>query len=124
MPRKKTPVRAPWTKEDLRQLKGPLEGEDTCGGRRQKAMKRTDSGGGPAKGEDNRHRSWSSSLRTLTLIGSPEGSLTRSWIATCAPQFKERDLRACRPRLENRRSTSHLPVNRRGPLRCSRAIVD
>ena len=71
MPKKKTPVRNPWTKDDIRQLKAhsktrtpvvEVEGDEA------------NRGGGPAKGEDNRHRSWSSPLRTLTLIDSPKGS--------------------------------------------------
>ena len=71
MPKKKTLVRNPWTKEDLRQLKAhsktrtpvvEVEGDET------------DRGGSPTKGEDNRHRSWSSPLRTPSLIDSSEGN--------------------------------------------------
>jgi hypothetical protein len=50
----------------------PFENKDTCGGGREGVE--ANRGGGPAKGEDNRHRSWSSPLRTLTLIDSPKGS--------------------------------------------------
>jgi hypothetical protein len=61
MPKKKTPVRSPWTKADIRQLKAhskartpvvDVEGDEANRGR------------GPAKGEDNRHWSWPSPLRT------------------------------------------------------------
>ena len=72
MPKKKTPVRNPWTKDDIRATQSPFENEDTCGGGRE--GDEANRGGGPAKGEDNRHRSWSSPLRTLTLIDSPKGS--------------------------------------------------
>jgi hypothetical protein len=67
VPKKKTPVRNPWTKEDLRQLKAhsktrtpvvEVEGDET------------NRGGGPTKGEDNRHRSWSSPVKTVALIDS------------------------------------------------------
>jgi hypothetical protein len=75
MPKKKSSVRNPWTKDDLRQ-QSPFENEDACGGGRE--GDETNRGGGPAKGEDNQHRSWSSPLRTLTLVDSPEGSRSRS----------------------------------------------
>jgi hypothetical protein len=65
MPNKKTPFRNPWTKEDLRQLKAHSKTR-TPVVEVAKAMKRTEAGG-PAKGEDNRRRSWSSPLRTLPL---------------------------------------------------------
>ena len=64
-PKKKPPVRNPWTKEDLRQLKAHSKKEDTPGGGRK--GDKTNRGGGPAKGEDNRRRSWPSPLRTLAL---------------------------------------------------------
>jgi hypothetical protein len=72
MPKKKTPVRNPWTKEDLRQLKSPFENKDTCCGGREGIE--TNRGGGPAKGEDNRPRSRSSSLKRLVLIDSSDGN--------------------------------------------------
>ena len=87
----------------------PFENKDTCGGGRE--GDETNRGGGPAKGEDNRHRAWSSSLRTLTLIDSLEGR--RSWSV-------DRHLRSAiqgsppqgmSAALDSRRSTSHLPVN-------------
>jgi hypothetical protein len=56
VPKKKTAVRKPWTKEDL------SEGDET------------NRGGGPAKGEDNRRWSWSSPLRTLALIDASNGT--------------------------------------------------
>ena len=68
MPKKKTPVRSPWTKDDIRQLKAHSKA-DFCGGRRK--GDEANRGGGPAKGEDNRYRSWSSPLRTVTLIDPP-----------------------------------------------------
>jgi hypothetical protein len=70
VPKKKTPVRNPWTKEDLRQLKAHSKTR-TPVVEVAKAMNR---GGGPAKGEDNRRRSWSSPLRTLALIDSSNGN--------------------------------------------------
>jgi hypothetical protein len=72
MPKKKTPVRNPWTKEDLRQLKAPFKNKDPRGGGRE--GDETNRGGGPAKGEDNRRWSWSSPLKTLALIDSSNGN--------------------------------------------------
>lgn len=47
----------------------PFENEDARrGGREGDEANRS---GGPAKGEDNRYRSWSSPLRTVTLIDPP-----------------------------------------------------
>ena len=63
MPKKKTPVRKPWTKEDLRQLKAHSKTR-TPVVEVGKAMKRTEAA---AKGEDDRRWSWSSPLRTLAL---------------------------------------------------------
>ena len=74
MPKKRTTVRKPWTKEDLRQLKAHSKTR-TPVVEVAKAMKRTE-GAVRQKGEDNRRRSWSSPLRTLALIDSPEGSRT------------------------------------------------
>src|SRR5580693_8318878 len=56
----------------------PSEGEDACSGSRE--GDETNRSGGPAKGEDNRHWSWSSSLRAVTMMGSPKsgGSLSAS----------------------------------------------
>jgi hypothetical protein len=49
MPKKKTPVRNPWTKDDIRQLKAHSKTR-TPVVEVAKAMKRR--GGGPAKGEE------------------------------------------------------------------------
>ena len=72
MPKKKPPVRHPWTKEDLRQLKAYSKTRtpvvEGCEGIE------TNRGGGPAKGEANRRRSRSSSLKTLALIDSSDGN--------------------------------------------------
>ena len=73
MPKKRTTVRKPWTKEDLRQLKAHSKTR-TPAAEVAKAMKRTEAA--VRQGEDNRRRSWSSPLRTLALIDSPEGSRT------------------------------------------------
>jgi hypothetical protein len=68
----------------------PFEKEDTCGGGRE--GDETNRGGGSAKGEDNRHWSWSSPLRTLALQatcnkggvfpGSPSSSSSTSRATT------------------------------------------
>ena len=57
MPKKKTPVRNPWTKDDIRQLKAHSKTRTPVVAVA-KAMKRTEA----------------SPLRTLTLIDSPKGS--------------------------------------------------
>jgi hypothetical protein len=50
----------------------PFENKDTCGGGRE--GDETNRGGGPAKGEDNRRRSWPPPLITLALIDSSNGT--------------------------------------------------
>jgi hypothetical protein len=82
----------------------PFEIEDACGGGRE--GDEANRGGGPAKGEDNRHRSWSSPLRTLTSIDSPEGQpVVKRGSPICTHQCKEAYLRVCRSRLDNRLET-------------------
>jgi hypothetical protein len=88
MPKKKSSARNPWTKDDIRQLKAHSKAR-TPVVEVAKAMKRTEAA--VRQKAKTIAIGLGSSLRTLTLIGSPEGSLTRSWIATCAPRFKERD---------------------------------
>ena len=72
----------------------PSEDKNARGGGRE--GDETNRGGGPAKGEDDWRRSWSSSLRTR--------------------------LEACQPQVDSdlRRSRSHLPPDRQVPLLCSR----
>ena len=48
MPKKTTPVRKPWTKEDIAATQSPFDEEDTCGGGRE--GDEPNRGGGPAKG--------------------------------------------------------------------------
>jgi hypothetical protein len=71
MPKKKTPVRAPWTKVDIRQLKVHSKAKtpavDVAKG------DEAHRGGGPAKGQDDWHWPRSSQLETLAAIGSPKG---------------------------------------------------
>jgi hypothetical protein len=74
MPKKKTPVRNPWTKEDLRQLKAHSKARTTAV-EVAKAMKPT-RGGGPAKGEDDRRRSWSSPRSARAEIDFSHGDRT------------------------------------------------
>jgi hypothetical protein len=65
MPKKKTPVRNPWTKEDLRQLKAHSKSR-TPVVEVAKAMKRTEAAV-RQKAKTIQRRSWSSPLRTLPL---------------------------------------------------------
>ena len=70
MPKKKTPVRNPWTKDDMRQLKAHSKSR-TPVVEVAKAMKRTEAAvrqKAKTIGIGLGHR-----LRTLTLIVSPEG---------------------------------------------------
>jgi hypothetical protein len=62
MPKKKDPGPQSVDQRGSVTTQGPFENKDTCGGGRE--GDETDRGGGSAKGEDNRHRSWSSPLRT------------------------------------------------------------
>jgi hypothetical protein len=78
MPKKKTLVRESLYQRRHTATQSPFEGEDACSGSRE--GDETNRSGGPAKGEDNRHWSWSSSLRAVTMMGSPKsgGSLSAS----------------------------------------------
>jgi hypothetical protein len=66
MPKKKTLVRSPWTKDDIRQLKAYSKAR-TPVVEVAKAMKRTEAAS-PAKGEDDRNWSRSSPLKIVTMM--------------------------------------------------------
>jgi hypothetical protein len=66
MPKKKTPVRSPWTKDDIRQLKAYSKAR-TPVVEVAKAIE-ANRGCGPAKGEDDRNWSRSSPLRIVTIM--------------------------------------------------------
>lgn len=85
----------------------PFENEDTCGGGRK--GDEANRVGGPAKGEDNRHRSWSSPLRTATMMGSPKrGRVVKRGSWTCTRRCEEaRHAGYC----YMKEGTSHLSVN-------------
>jgi hypothetical protein len=59
----------------------PFENENARGGRSK--GDEANRGGGPAKGEDNWHWSWSSPLRIVTMMGPPKsgGSLANVYLS-------------------------------------------
>ena len=123
MPKKKTAVRNPWTKDDMRQLKAYSKAKTPVVAVA-KAMKRTERRSG-------KRRRQSASVLVIAVEGAHVDRLSRGQPVvkrgslTCTHQCNEAPLAACRPRLDNRSETIDGSSSREPlPVLCSRAIVD